>query len=611
MHCRHKVSVSVYFLFFIFTFNLLSLSAQTDSLRIELVKDIRPGGYDSSPYKIFNFNGVAYFLASEFGNPSGYALWKSDGTEAGTQLVIDLDNPDISDNYSEFTVFHNKLFFRAAQTNGVGYELWVTDGTAEGSYMVKDIYEGTDSGNPGYLTVKGDTLLFIASSIDSEGVRTGAELWGTNGTTEGTYMVKQIFPGINSGTDIDGFNSSAVLNGIYYFAAKGPNVSVGDQTIGGLELWRSDGTEEGTYIVVDLTPTYTVPYGEDWSRPYNLTIFKNKLLFSAYRTDVGNELFQYDYSLDKTTLLKDIFPNDGSGTPCGNSSISSYPGDFIVTGGFLFFFACDGIHGRELWVTDGTEKGTNMVIDMTPGENGTTITEQTVFNGMLYFVYDDGDEKHGRELWRTNGTAEGTILLKDIATGVDEFERALSSDPKELTVVNNLMYFSAWSPEYGRELWVTDGTAEGTKLFQEMDARVKYGGNPNSLTNINGTLFFSATSDNFVDGLPRTGYELWKVSSIPTGVEQNSLKFDFKLQQNYPNPFNPTTIISFSIPRKAIVTLKIFDILGEEVKVLLNEQKSEGKYNIEFNASSLPSGIYFYRLLSGNFSETKKLVLLR
>jgi hypothetical protein len=86
---------------------------------------------------------------------------------------------------------------------------------------------------------------------------------------------------------------------------------------------------------------------------------------------------------------------------------------------------------------------------------------------------------------------------------------------------------------------------------------------------------------------------------------------DFQLAQNYPNPFNPSTKIKYSIPRSSFVTLKVFDMLGREVFTLVNEYKPANNYEIEFNASRLPSGIYFYRIQAGSFVETKKLVLLK
>jgi hypothetical protein len=85
----------------------------------------------------------------------------------------------------------------------------------------------------------------------------------------------------------------------------------------------------------------------------------------------------------------------------------------------------------------------------------------------------------------------------------------------------------------------------------------------------------------------------------------------FQLMQNYPNPFNPSTIISYIIPKDVNVTLKVYDILGNVVKILVDGYKSQGKYTINFNASNLASGIYFYRLQAGDYTATKKLLLLK
>ena len=80
--------------------------------------------------------------------------------------------------------------------------------------------------------------------------------------------------------------------------------------------------------------------------------------------------------------------------------------------------------------------------------------------------------------------------------------------------------------------------------------------------------------------------------------------------QNYPNPFNPATTIKYSIPELSFVTLKIYDVLGNEIVNLVNEEKSTGNYEIELNGNELPSGIYFYKIQAGSFVETKKMVLL-
>ena len=109
--------------------------------------------------------------------------------------------------------------------------------------------------------------------------------------------------------------------------------------------------------------------------------------------------------------------------------------------------------------------------------------------------------------------------------------------------------------------------------------------------------------------------KLWAVTlpSSITGIaeETNQLPVKFELEQNYPNPFNPTTKITFSLPKTNFVIIKVYDLLGRQVATLINKNKPAGNYTVEFNASKLTSGIYFYRMESGPFSQTKKLLLLK
>ena len=92
------------------------------------------------------------------------------------------------------------------------------------------------------------------------------------------------------------------------------------------------------------------------------------------------------------------------------------------------------------------------------------------------------------------------------------------------------------------------------------------------------------------------------MTSIPGKVE---------LQQNYPNPFNPSTVITYSLPVSSHVILKIYDVLGREVRTLVDEKQNGGSHNVIFQGADLPTGVYFYRLQAGAYSETKKLLLMK
>ena len=92
---------------------------------------------------------------------------------------------------------------------------------------------------------------------------------------------------------------------------------------------------------------------------------------------------------------------------------------------------------------------------------------------------------------------------------------------------------------------------------------------------------------------------------------ETSLPLEFKLEQNYPNPFNPVTTIKFSVPQMEQVNLKVYDMLGREVAMLVNEEKAPGSYEVKFDGSNLASGTYFYRLQAGNFVQVKKMLLMK
>jgi len=120
------------------------------------------------------------------------------------------------------------------------------------------------------------------------------------------------------------------------------------------------------------------------------------------------------------------------------------------------------------------------------------------------------------------------------------------------------------------------------------------------------------------DGLG--GFQVYRNLLVtPVSVEpEKEIVNDFKLEQNYPNPFNPSTKIKFTIPETPLsfgeglgVRLIVYDVLGNEIATLVNEEKSAGNYEVEFDASSLPSGVYFYQLRAGSYIETKKMLLLK
>jgi ELWxxDGT repeat protein len=163
----------------------------------------------------------------------------------------------------------------------------------------------------------------------------------------------------------------------------------------------------------------------------------------------GVELWKSDGTAAGTILVKDICPGICWG----------WPRSLTVSGGVLYFNADDGVHGRELWKTDGTAAGTSMVADIAPGVSDSSPAFLEA-GGILYLSADDG--VHGRELWRTDGTAAGTQLVADIQPG------PVGSDPSLWLATGGKLLLNADDGVHGREPWLSDGTAGGTTLLLDV-----------------------------------------------------------------------------------------------------------------------------------------------
>ena len=108
-----------------------------------------------------------------------------------------------------------------------------------------------------------------------------------------------------------------------------------------------------------------------------------------------------------------------------------------------------------------------------------------------------------------------------------------------------------------------------------------------------------------------SGFRWFIYYADATSILDGKIIYEYSLSQNYPNPFNPTTTINYSIPKTSFVTLKVYDELGREITNLVNEEKHAGNYNVEFYRKDLSSGIYFYRINAGEYSQTRKMILMK
>jgi ELWxxDGT repeat protein len=383
----------------------------------------------------------------------GTRLFRSDGTPAGTALV-----PGSPRDPRELTNVAGTLFFVAPTGPLATSELWRSDGTAPGTGLVSS--SGGD-----FLTAAGSRLFFVRSEP-----ATGTEVWTSDGTALGTHIVRDVCPG--SCTGVDHQAGLAVVGGVLYFS--------GNDGLHGRELWRSDGTAAGTSMVLDALPVVAGPP----AGPAHLTSFGSLVLFSAetqpptlWRTDgsaAGTFVLQAGLVVDS------IHAADGLAFVAGDDGVSGRelwrtnglaggtvrltdgcpgPCDFLdvaplfanTAGGTVFTSATDT--GTQLWRSDGTAAGTvpiasfEEVLPVVPAR----------FGPGTYFVANDGT--HGPELWRTDGTAPGTVLATDASDSSSLPEFGFTSGA---SAAGDRLYFAAFRPDIGQELWTTTGTSGST-----------------------------------------------------------------------------------------------------------------------------------------------------
>jgi ELWxxDGT repeat protein len=477
-----------------------SLFGQISIEKPVMVKNINTASAAVNLQPLIEMNGLLFFTtyaSTSYNGTDWRGLWKSDGTEAGT---VHLQNINLVPNrafigYGATPVAKiNGTVFFAADDGSSGVELWKSDGTATGTVLVKDIIPGPDGSYPDWLVAIDQTLFFTV----------GTELWKSDGTAGGTISLKKIdsaqeirnlvnvngilfFTAFEPGVADDLWKSDgtaagtvpvkaeaknfleirelANVNGILFFTALEPAT--------GYELWKTDGTVAGTVLVKDINPR------PDGSPPRNLVNVNGTLFFGASASGDDFELWKSDGTEAGTVGVKDIKPG-----PAGSS-----PYNLVDANGTLFFNASDRSNSSGLWKSDGTEAGTVRL-------STKSFSDWAVANGLLFFTRRD------RELWKSDGTVAGTVLVKDMGS----LNSTFSGFP--LLNVNGTVFFGR-----GATLWKTDGTPAGTVPVKTIDPALNAnaGSNPSGLVNINGFLYFRATDQ---DGTT----SLWRSDGTESGT---------------------------------------------------------------------------------------------
>lgn len=464
-----KTKTTILFNIFKYLFTLLlfvNISAGLYGQNFHLVKDInnstdaRPygGSYRSTTYALLK--GISYFIADD--GIHGRELWRSDGTADSTYMVKDITPGETSSNIYELIVSNDQLFFTANN------QLWVSGGSANGTIMLSgpdqvnvlsaingDVYffagdnniiwknDGTQTGTVLFidLTALSGRAAYVTPLVGINGQiifrwysynTNDQELWRTDGTIEGTNMLKDINPTESSYPD-----HFTVIDSTLYFSAYDGTSS---------RLWKTDGTQEGTILAANDKDI--ILFNDWYFYPYTIVTIDNTLYFSGYTSTGGQELYKYDTKTPGIVLVKDI----------ATGSDSSNPANLTNVNGTLFFSAKGPDGNTSLWKSDGSLAGTVLVknIDLSPPNLFSNFYNA---NGRLYFSYSN--TTFGQELWKSDGTGAGTKLIKDIYPGL------YSSSPDLFTFVNTQVLFTANDGVSGYELWKSDGSASGKTLENE------------------------------------------------------------------------------------------------------------------------------------------------
>lgn len=422
--------------------------------------------------KLAVIDTMIIFVGKDASN--GEELWITDGTVAGTKLLKDINPGAGSSAPTNLESSGNRVFF-AADDGSVGIELWMTDGTSDGTVMVKDIFSGSNSSSPDMITPFYGNVLFRATDLWSN-LEEEKWLWISDGTAEGTINL----------TEIQVRNSGDAEPPVYYIQVTGNKAFfVGQDNKYGEEMWVSDGTSDGTHMILDIG------FGEDIDNPiegatkstkieWQFAANEKQVLFRAETpawwlnkegelTSIGEELWVTDGTAANTYLLKDFNPaletDDITRT---QGTDYAFP---IRYGGKVFFRANDGLHHVEWSETDLTPEGTRHNFNINGAWEGTEAPSwlqgyEAVFDSMVYMragVWIDSSHngvfpKVGHELFRYDIRTDSIYLTADLVPGS---EGDYSSEPEDFVTVNDRMYFHAGDQDQAnKKIWCMRPTAE-------------------------------------------------------------------------------------------------------------------------------------------------------
>jgi ELWxxDGT repeat protein len=464
------------------TLFLTFISINSFSQNPLLLKDVTLGNNSGTIQHIVKTTNYTFFNENDGGASTDRSLYRTDGTAAGT-IKLNLTYPTyLSTKADKLTALGNKIIF-AGDNHAPDYgEIWASDGTQAGTIAIERFQPTIGNRGPVYELAAMNGYVYYGVTANNN----KTQIKRTDGTPGGTSVVYE-FTSYTTAPEPGLFK---VINGILYFNLYDANGTRVDQ------LWRSDGTTAGTYLLKDFGLDQ---FAASWYMPA-----ENLFYWMIVKPGTGNVLWKSDGTVAGTVALKTI----------GTSGNNNYPQNVAI--GSTLYFAGRDANGLELWKTDGTNAGTIMVADINPGVANSSPFGFVLLNN--YFYFSATNAASGNELWKSDGTAAGTVIVKDIYPGTS------GSNPAGIVESNGTIMFRAANDPTGNELWISDGTAANTKLVADINP--SGASNPNLLTPGN-PVFFAAS--NGVNGFEVFKYDnSGNITDIHTKiyVNDNSLSND-------------------------------------------------------------------------------------
>lgn len=565
----------------------------TSSLPAVFKGKIMLGAYEQNPDIIFASIG------NGFSGGDG-ASWLCKSTDAGETFSI-VSTADYSKWQGWFShdVAVNPI--DSSIVIAVGIEVWKS--TTGGSSLIQKSTSGVTLGKPTiggpdgppeYVHSDIHEVRFHPDNPDivyfgtDGGVFVSLDSGETFQSVNGSYQSVQFYNGFSSSFQDSLFalgglqdNSTVIYDGSLAWTRR----------IGGDGSWTAVNSEDDNIVYGSwqfLSITKSTNRGISFSSispsnqgntafiaPYVLSIINPNILYAGrskvFRSTNGGS----SWSATNTN-------NELDGNPCLAMAISYQSSDKVYTA------TAPLVTRGNIFVTSNSGTNWTNITENLPDRFPTDLAVDPNDDNIVYVTFSGFDTSH---VFKSTNSGEDWI---DISEGLPDLPTsAVIVDPdypEYIYIGNDLGVYVSTN---GGNTWAdfNDGLPDAVIV---MDLNIAY---PNRKLRV-ATHGNGAYQRDLVEETVDVGFE-------------NNIKPGFELEQNYPNPFNPSTSVQYAISKRQFVTLKVYDVLGNEVATLLNEEKSAGSYEVEFNASDLSSGIYFYKIETGKFSETRKMVVIK